>query len=64
MKDIDPADLDGDGKFDAIDIVNLEDEEGDNKKTPENNNNGCCFSLSVIVMLASGVAVGLKLYFA
>jgi hypothetical protein len=32
MNDSDPADLDGDGSFDAIDIVILEDEDGASNK--------------------------------
>lgn len=33
MNDSDPADLDGDGSFDAIDIVILEGEDGTGNKT-------------------------------
>ena len=52
MEDYDPADLDGDGEFDGIDIAFLEDE--DSKKKPDNGKSGCC-----VVLLAIGSSGGI-----
>ncbi len=41
----DPADIDSDGEFDAIDIAILEEEKG--VKQPQNRNVGCCLVLMV-----------------
>jgi hypothetical protein len=41
MNHHDPADLDGDGEFDAIDIAILEDGQSTNRKT------GCCWAVMV-----------------
>ena len=48
MDDYDPADLDGDGEFDAIDISIMEDEVGDEKK-------GCCVTL---ILIGSSIGTG------
>ena len=48
MDDYDPADLDGDGEFDAIDISIMEDEVGDEKK-------GCCVTL---ILIGSSIGSG------
>lgn len=48
----DPADLDGDGEFDAIDIVILE--EGNNSNQPQNRNTGCC----IFVLLTGATFAG------
>jgi len=42
MEDYDPADLDGDGEFDGIDIAFLEDEDGRGNRKPVRGNSGCC----------------------
>ncbi len=47
----DPADLDGDGEFDGIDIAFLEDEEQGNKSSG-GGSSGCC-----VVLLAIGGSV-------
>lgn len=47
----DPADPDGDGKFDAADSAIPEKEEGKGKPTPEKHSNGGCFSLTVRAFL-------------
>jgi hypothetical protein len=60
--DVDPADPDGDGKFDAADSAIPEKEEGKGKPTPENRNNGCCFSLTVIVFLVITAVFGAGFY--
>lgn len=49
MEDYDPADLDGNGEFDAIDISIMEDEIGDGKR-------GCCVTL---ILIGSSVGTGL-----
>jgi hypothetical protein len=54
MDDYDPADFDGDGEFDGIDIAFLEDEDGNKKKEPARGNSGCC-----IVLLAIGFSIGI-----
>jgi len=54
MDDYDPADLDGDGEFDGIDIAFLEDEDGGGDKKPARGNSGCC-----VVLLAIGSSVGI-----
>jgi hypothetical protein len=41
----DPADLDGDGEFDAIDIAILE--EAKDVTQPPNRNAGCCLVLMI-----------------
>lgn len=46
----DPADLDGDGEFDAIDIVILED--GKDSSPPPNKSTGYCW----VVMAFAGAA--------
>ncbi|KGO33738.1 hypothetical protein JT06_12330 [Desulfobulbus sp. Tol-SR] len=50
MRDDDPADLDGDGEFDAIDMVILEESERSVKK----NNSGCgvFLVLSIITLFS------------
>ena len=64
MNKFDPADLDGDGEFDAIDIAILEEEEGEKKQTPKNSNNGCCFSLTAIGFFVVTAVFGVKFYLA
>lgn len=54
MNDFDPADLDGDGEFDAIDISILENEDGGGSKQPASGNSGCC-----VFFLAIGSSVGI-----
>jgi hypothetical protein len=49
MRDDDPADLDGDDKFDGVDISIMEDD-GETRR-PSNNNGGCGCS----VVLDGGV---------
>ena len=49
MNDYDPADLDGDGEFDGIDIAFLEEE----NKSPGSKDNSGCLTFFVI-----GVAMG------
>jgi len=51
--DHDSADIDGDGEFDAIDIVILE-ESKDSNRSP-NRNTGCCLAVLIGSTLA-GVA--------
>ena len=62
MDDYDPADLDGDGEFDGIDIAFLENKDGGGSKQPASGNSGCC-----VVLLAVGssveIGVGLVNYF-
>ena len=54
MNDHDPADLDGDGRFDAIDIEIMED--GENCKQPQNGKIGCCMVLfAAVSLLSTGV---------
>ena len=48
MDDYDPADLDGDGEFDGIDIAFLENEDGGESKQPASGNSGCCIVLLTI----------------
>ena len=50
----DPADLDGDGEFDAIDVVILE--EGKNPRQPPNKSTGCCWVIMVIGAGFAGIA--------
>jgi len=50
MKGSDKADLDGDGEFDAIDLMILEEEEPENKNSPSKSG---CF----VLLLAVGCAV-------
>ena len=52
MDDFDEADLDGDGEFDAIDMMILEDGEQE-KKSSGGVSSGCC-----IVLLAIGATCG------
>jgi hypothetical protein len=52
----DPADLDGDGEFDGIDIAFLEGENGGGKKEPVNGKSGCCV---VLFLVGSSVGAGL-----
>ncbi len=47
MDDFDEADLDGDGEFDAIDMMIIEDGEQEKKK-PGKGNAGCCVALLAI----------------
>ena len=51
----DPADLDGDGEFDAIDIVILE-EGQDSSPPPTNRKTGCCWAVMVTGAAFSGAA--------
>lgn len=48
MDDYDPADFDGDGEFDGIDIAFLEGEGGVGDKKPARGNSGCCVLLLII----------------
>ena len=48
MKNYDPADLDGDGEFDGIDIAFLEEE----NKTSGSKDNAGCLTLFVISVVA------------
>ena len=43
----DPADLDGDGEFDGIDIAILEKDENKNSKQTRGQNQDCCVPLIV-----------------
>ena len=52
MDDYDPADFDGDGEFDGIDIAFLENEDGEGNKKPARGNGGCC-----VVLLAIGSSI-------
>ena len=59
MDDFDHADLDGDGEFDAIDMMILED--GEQKKTtPGGGNAGCCV---VLLFLGSTLGAGWLTFF-
>ena len=53
MQDDDPADLDGDGQFDAIDMVILEESERSTKK----NNSGCGVFLVLSIITLFSVCV-------
>jgi len=55
MDNYDPADLDGDGEFDGIDIAFLDDEDGAGKQKPTRGNSGCCV---VLLALGSSVVIG------
>ncbi len=48
MDDYDPADLDGDGEFDGIDIAFLENEDGEGNRKPASGNSGCCVVCFVV----------------
>ena len=53
MQDDDPADLDGDGEFDAIDMMILEESERSVKK----NNSGCGVFLVLSIITLFSVCV-------
>lgn len=59
MEDHDPADLDGDGEFDAIDMKILEDGE-QKKKPPGGGNAGCCV---VLLFIGSTIGAGWLTFF-
>jgi hypothetical protein len=42
MDNNDPADLDGDGNFDALDISIMEEERGARRPINNNGSSGCC----------------------
>jgi hypothetical protein len=48
-----PADLDGDGEFDAIDIAILEENNSSNQ--PKKRNTGCCLFVMLIEATVTGV---------
>jgi hypothetical protein len=54
MNNHDPVDLDGDGEFDAIDIVILE--EGKGNAPPSNRSTGCCWVVMAIGATFAGTA--------
>jgi hypothetical protein len=54
MNQHDPADLDDDGEFDAIDIVILE--EGQDSAPPPNRKTGCCWAVIVTGAAFAGAA--------
>jgi hypothetical protein len=54
MRDHDPADLDGDGEFDAIDLMILEEQSERSKK---NNNSGCGVFLVLSIITLFSVCV-------
>ena len=54
----DPADIDGDGKFDAIDIAILEEEK--DVKQPQNWNAGCSLVLMVTGVTFAGAVIALS----
>jgi len=54
----DPADIDSDGEFDAIDIAILEEENG--VKQPHNRNVGCCWVLMVTGATFAGAVIALS----
>ncbi len=54
MDDFDEADLDGDGEFDAIDMLILEDGEQE-KKSSGGGSSGCCM---VLLAVGGSVSVG------
>lgn len=56
----DPADLDGDGEFDGIDIVLLEEEEREKSKDSNKQNTGCCFPFLIIGTSVTGAAYFIK----
>ena len=58
----DPADLDGDGEFDAIDMMILEGEDNGEKK-PANGKSGCCVMLFFIGGSVGTGLWGLSNYF-
>ena len=53
MRDDDPADLDGDGEFDAIDMMMLEEGGNEGKR----NNCGCSIFLLLSIITLSSVCV-------
>jgi len=53
----DPADLDGDGEFDAIDVSIIED--GQVSDPPPNRNTGCC----LLFIIAGPSFIGLAAFF-
>ncbi len=54
----DPADIDSDGEFDAIDIAILEEEK--DVKQPQNRNAGCCLALMVTGATFAGAVIALS----
>jgi hypothetical protein len=54
----DPADIDGDGEFDAIDIAILEEDKG--VKQPQIPNAGCCLMLMVTGATFAGAVIALS----
>lgn len=59
MNDSDPADLDGDGNFDAIDAIDiliLEEEYGAGIKQSVKGTSGCC--LLLLAFVSAGLWIG------
>jgi hypothetical protein len=52
MRDDDPADLDGDGEFDAIDMMIMEDD-----KTESDGKTGCSGGLLLLILVFSPLYV-------
>lgn len=59
----DPADLDGDGKFDGIDISIMEDDSGTRRQINNNGGCGCCVLLFVIGSVLGAGWWGVSHYF-
>ena len=55
MNDYDPADFDGDGEFDGIDIAFLEGEDGNGNRQPTRGSSGCCV---VLFCIGASVSIG------
>ena len=54
MDDFDEADLDGDGEFDAIDLMNLEDGEQE-EKSSGGGSSACC---TVLLAIGASISAG------
>ncbi len=54
----DPADIDGDGEFDVIDIAILE--EAKDGKQPHNRNAGCCLVLMITSAIFTGAVFAIR----
>ncbi|GAB4343236.1 MAG: hypothetical protein Kow0089_18860 [Desulfobulbaceae bacterium] len=61
MHDFDPADLDGDGEFDAIDIHIMEEGEKEDQ-SPQPGARGCCFLLAVLAGGVGAVVAGVRYF--
>jgi len=53
----DPADLDGDGEFDGIDIAILDEGENNSSRQPKNQNTGCCLPFLIVGSSLAGAGI-------